>query len=295
MSKLPWMPFLGFDYETDRRCKLLRPEEHGTYLLLLWEQWKEGSVPADPEETVELLPGRGHSVELVTKMLDQFFIPNGKDGHLINEKLDELRARKMAEHAGRRLGGKKTARINKKKAKDLRAEHSTEQDTGAGSSGGGNKNQNQRGDIETEKKQPTAIVPAGAGSAGEDLFGKSSAMEEVNSKAQQAGKNKEALNAAARFVFTYSLNRWRKTFRTIDEKRLKRIRARLKESRGDVSELLYAADGATKMSHLVDGGYLQVSTVFRDREQVEKLAEKAGFKPGMIHPTHKQLMEEQGE
>lgn len=295
MTKLPWMPFLGFDYETDRRCKLLEPHEHGTYMLLMWEQWKEGSVPADPEEARDLLPGRNHTTETVGRMLERFFVSNGEPGNLVNMKLKELRDSKLAEHKGRQLGGRKTAKRNKREArnlklvKDMDAEHPPEHPRSVECSAGGNQIQSKDGDIDPTPQQTTGDLPARAGQEDGDLFGDS--LGEVDKKAQQAKANKEALNRAAKFVFSYCKRRWRKQWRKPDEKRLGKLRQRMRESSGDISELLYAADGAVKSSHLVDGGWLEISTVFRDREQVEKLATKGGYVEGKIHPTYQQAID----
>jgi hypothetical protein len=75
----------------------------------------------------------------------------------------------------------------------------------------------------------------------------------------------------------------------LDDKRESRLRTRLKENSDDVSELLYASDGARKDRHLSgenDRGrkYLGFQTVFRDREQVERLAQLGGYQPGRVHP-----------
>jgi hypothetical protein len=99
--------------------------------------------------------------------------------------------------------------------------------------------------------------------------------------------------AVIALAFAYAMKRWGHEGVLLDEKREKQMRSRLREN-GDVlasgSELLYAADGALKdrmISGQDDkarkGGWLQVQTVYRDREQVERLARLGGYRPGKVH------------
>jgi hypothetical protein len=68
----------------------------------------------------------------------------------------------------------------------------------------------------------------------------------------------------------------------LDDKREKRIRARLREAGGNVSDLLFAIDGARKDDYLMGRDekaprkYDGVETVLRDRAQVERLMQLAG-------------------
>lgn len=92
-----------------------------------------------------------------------------------------------------------------------------------------------------------------------------------------------ALEHAAKIVFGY----WRDTLgwdpkRTMFAgKRKARIITRLRENNGDVSTLLYAVDGALRDDWIMGRDarstktYKDTSTVFRDLEQVEKLAAQA--------------------
>lgn len=107
-EKLPFMPWYGFDYEADERCKLLTDAEDGVYRKLLWEQWKEGSVPADPTVATRLI--RSDNPEIVNRILETFFLTNGTTGRKRNERLHEIRRRIEAEHAAKSKGGKKGRR-----------------------------------------------------------------------------------------------------------------------------------------------------------------------------------------
>lgn len=80
-----------------------------------------------------------------------------------------------------------------------------------------------------------------------------------------------------------------------DPKREQTLRARLRENRNDISELLYAADGARKDRGLMGENqrgtkYDGIETIYRDRAMVEKLAALGGYEPGAIHPQIQQMM-----
>ncbi len=115
------------------------------------------------------------------------------------------------------------------------------------------------------------------------------ALAEVRERSNNREARAQFHRALAALVFGYSAARWGHQATLFDEKRERRLVARLRESGGNVHELLYAADGAMKDAHLAgqradsDRDYLQVSTVFRDREQVERLARRAGYKAGKVH------------
>lgn len=103
---------------------------------------------------------------------------------------------------------------------------------------------------------------------------------------------KEQMQAAqATLVFAYWAKMMLKPRALLDEKREKRIVARLRENSGDVSELLYVVDGAKRDDFLMGRSlnasrpYNGIETIFRDREQVERLAEtQLGYRKGTAHP-----------
>jgi hypothetical protein len=121
----------------------------------------------------------------------------------------------------------------------------------------------------------------------------SPAIRTAQDQAQAAKDRKVQLMSGARVLFAYCNAAWGKHYRE-DDKRLGRLVQRLRENNADLSELFYAADGA-KRDPWINGqddkskGYLQIQTVYRDREQVERLAELGGYKPGRIHPTLQQM------
>jgi len=117
MTKLPFMPFYGFDYETDERTTMLTDTEHGVYFRLLWQQWKEGSVPSDPDRAAKLI--RSSDVTATAHIIRQFFVPIGDTTRVHNKKLDQIRTMKEIEHKAKSLGGKNSARKKKESAKSV--------------------------------------------------------------------------------------------------------------------------------------------------------------------------------
>lgn len=85
-------------------------------------------------------------------------------------------------------------------------------------------------------------------------------------------------NAQAELVFAYWAKIMHHENALMDRGRTSRLLKRLRENKGDVSELLYAVDGARKDPHLMgeradsDRKYDGIETIFRDRAQVERLS-----------------------
>lgn len=67
---------------------------------------------------------------------------------------------------------------------------------------------------------------------------------------------------------------------TRDRERM--LRARLAE--GDVSELLYAADGLAANEYARKNGRMTLEDCYRNRGEVERFAKLGGYKPGKVHP-----------
>lgn len=101
----------------------------------------------------------------------------------------------------------------------------------------------------------------------------------------------EAIQRMAEVVFAYWAARMAHPKAILDQKRERKIVARLKENRGDLGELLYVVDGARKDDWLMGRDpraprtYDGIETIFRDREQVERLANlTSGYRAGKPHP-----------
>jgi len=102
----------------------------------------------------------------------------------------------------------------------------------------------------------------------------------VASHTTERRRLEQGLQLAAEAVFAYWHARMGRNGRTVlDKKRESRLLARLRENDGDVSELLYAVDGALRDDYLMGRdpkaprAYNGVETIFRDRAQVERLAQ----------------------
>jgi len=124
------------------------------------------------------------------------------------------------------------------------------------------------------------------------------ALEKKIRQSELAQHRRQDLETGARMVFAYFLAAFGKTEGyKLDKKRLDRIVARLRENSCDVSELFYVADGA-KLDHWIMGtdprstkAYKDVSTIFRDREQVERLRDNVTDRED-IHPTFREMLGE---
>ena len=99
------------------------------------------------------------------------------------------------------------------------------------------------------------------------------------------------LKAYGEVIFAYWAAKLHHPGAILDAKREKRILARLRESRGDWGLLCYAVDGALRDDFLMGRDqhaprkYDGIETVFRDRAQVERLAELCPrFQAGELHP-----------
>jgi hypothetical protein len=116
-------------------------------------------------------------------------------------------------------------------------------------------------------------------------------LEQVRDGAIQAIKRDALYVQLAEVVFAYWAAKLHHPRAILDKGREKRITARLRESRGDWGLLCYAVDGALKDDFLMGRAdrssrrYDGIETIFRDRAQVERLAEMCPrFQAGEQHP-----------
>lgn len=115
--------------------------------------------------------------------------------------------------------------------------------------------------------------------------------------AKREKEKQDRQNDTAAMVFSYWQVVMGKQRAVMDPTRVTRIKTRLRENNGDVSELLYAIDGARNDDWLMGRdsrskgkNYNGIETIFRDREMVEKLAERVGgYKRCETHPSLKLL------
>jgi len=116
-------------------------------------------------------------------------------------------------------------------------------------------------------------------------------LEALRDGASERLKREALYVGMAEIVFAYWATRLHHPAALYDRKRERRLLARLRESGGDWGLLCYAIDGALTDDWLMGRAvnsprkYDGIETLFRDREQVERLAELCPkFCAGTPHP-----------
>lgn len=99
MPFLPYMPFYGNDFFTER-VRLMSRAEQAVYLELLWIQWREGSLPVDREELERLV-----NAEVSPRILEA--LPVCDDRRRRNAKLEGVREERLEIVRRQSEGGKK--------------------------------------------------------------------------------------------------------------------------------------------------------------------------------------------
>lgn len=111
--------------------------------------------------------------------------------------------------------------------------------------------------------------------------------------AEEDSKRRQMLwrDQAVGFVFSYWAKRFGRPRAALDPKRAKLILQRLREADDQVSDLLYALDGARKDPWIMGTdpnstkAYTGIETILRDRATVERHAERSPrFHAGLDHP-----------
>jgi hypothetical protein len=139
-----------------------------------------------------------------------------------------------------------------------------------------------RGETEAETEQSRALVELRS-TPGLPAVGA------VESQTHHRETVEAALHLAAETIFVYWQAKLGHPGALLDRKRSAKLEARLRENGGDVSELLYAVDGALRDDWLMGRDpkaprrYDGIETVFRDRAQVERLVATAPGRNGP-HP-----------
>lgn len=154
---------------------------------------------------------------------------------------------------------------------------------------------------------PTRDDPAHGEWEGKGKEGEGEKEQEGNSKALVSLRETDPVTHAAErrieqqreaadreaLVFDYWRVQMGKPRSVLDDKRRARIRARLREASGNVSDLLFAIDGARRDDFLMGRDvrsprkYDGLETILRDRAQVERLMQLAGAN-GQPHPILEQ-------
>ena len=115
--------------------------------------------------------------------------------------------------------------------------------------------------------------------------------EAVREEATARKAREAVLRHAAEIVFTYHRDLFghSPTRCRLTPSKERFILARLRENDGEVSELLYAADGARRDPNLNGNNergvtYLGIENVYRNRERVERLVGLSGWDGRGYHP-----------
>lgn len=290
-EKLPYMPFYGFDYETDERVKELSDAEHGIFLRLLWHQWKEGSVSALPDRAATHIGST--DVTTVQRILATFFSASTQTDRLINPTLHVIRRRLEAEVKSKSRGGKFGRQLQLQAQPELSLDSAqTEQGTDPGQP-------ELEPELEPEPSSKktstaTAMVPVENGNG---HFGRTypeivrrinSVMADVALQGDRSRSNEHDADLKVQIIFAYWAGKLGHQGTLLDDKRAGRLKARLQENDGNVHELLFAVDGAKRDKFLMGQNNQQrkydgIQVIFRDREQVERLAELGGYAAGLEH------------
>jgi len=114
MKRRPYFKLWVDDFDTDERARSLPLELQGAYLWLLRHQWREGSIPADPERVLRLLPVRGDAEaarvrEGLAQVLECFRELEGDPARLVNPRLEAERADAARCEEAQRCRGKLSA------------------------------------------------------------------------------------------------------------------------------------------------------------------------------------------
>lgn len=89
-----WMPFYGDAFFNDERVAALDIEVRYVFIVLLWFQWREGSINADPKILSRLSGISEKTLRRSLKALHGMF-KTTDDGRLVNAKCDVLRGKSI--------------------------------------------------------------------------------------------------------------------------------------------------------------------------------------------------------
>jgi len=112
----------------------------------------------------------------------------------------------------------------------------------------------------------------------------------VGEEAAQEVEREEVRSLMVDLSFAYWAKKTRHDGAKLDRKRFTTLRQRLVESSDNVHQMLFVVDGALKDDNLMGRRhdsprkYDGISTLYRDYEQVERLAALGGYQEGKVHP-----------
>jgi hypothetical protein len=122
-------------------------------------------------------------------------------------------------------------------------------------------------------------------------------LADARTAAVERKQREKIRRALAGLVFAYWAAKFDHPRALLDEKRERRLMSRLQECDDNVSDLLWALDGALKDPWIMGTDprstrpYDDIQTILRDREQVEKFGDRTrGFRENRIHPMAKKYL-----
>lgn len=282
MKKPPAFQFYARDWLTDDKRSEMSIAQRGVHADLMAYQWVNGSVPGDIQSLARIVGiGVEEMQEIFAGPLAACYPVNG-DGRRRNPRLERQRAelelyRKRRSHAGKLGAQVRYGQRLSSTRKVLPVANGQQKDSSASASASG----------EGTTTTLTTLVELPLN--GSTPLARVEAW--IETAAQRAKTSDERMNASVGVVFAYWARVMNHRRVVLDRKRFSRIAARLRENGRDASELLYAIDGAATDDFLMGRDpkaprrYDGIETILRDREQVERLAERCkAYRNGTPHP-----------
>jgi len=304
-SGQPVVAFLFWPSDFMVGTMFMSASARGIYIYLLCHQWEKGGLPDDPAELAELA-----TVELSEfqaawgRWLHRKFT-QGQDGLLRNDKLEAVRQEQIEYRRQQSGRGKQGASDSEQMADRGRAgaaarwqpDGSTAAIHGSQMAAHGSppspspspspelQKTTTKAFVKFEKpnltREPKTVL---------DTLRQTATHAHVEAHASKAAAREKLMRFGATVVFTYWATLFDHPTARMDDKRERRIRSRLVENNGNVSEVLYALDGALKDDWIMGRDqqstkkYDGLDTILRDRAQVERFTAGARWTPGVDHP-----------
>lgn len=290
-------------------------EERGAWTLLSWHCWIEEGLPLDFDLLGRLLRVKPRKAEALVGALV------GRGDYLFHEENGRLflgfQEKERGKHAEKSQKAADSAKVRWGEREEKHSNNAASGDANALRSHGG-RNARARASavavavasaVEETEQPPSEVVGALARATPHPVVNGGSSklragtaltvtevtgrlagvLAEVQASTERRLTKDEATAAAAQLVFGYWATKTNSTRSLYDRDRERVLRRALSENRGNVSELMYAVDGALHDPwHNGDRDgtkHLGVDAIFRNRGKIEELAEKRpGYRSGEMHP-----------
>jgi len=116
-NKSPAFQFYPGDFLSDENVISMNFEERGIYITLLCSCWIQGSIPADPDKIMRLLPGYINENGVPSQVLECFEEMEGNSKRLVHPRLDKERQKQADFKEGKSNAGKRSARLREARKK----------------------------------------------------------------------------------------------------------------------------------------------------------------------------------